>query len=121
MPDKGIVLKRTKSIDYSETPSENGSQADRVSLDKRSQNSEEMQTAFREEVSKLIDFLFIMYFTIKFNHQPSPKSTSEDIVEDPSSVWELHRSGQRVKNNYSDIISQGNLDSRLFIVMLFLL
>lgn len=74
LPDKGIVLKRTKSVDYSETPSENGSQADRVSLDKRSQNSEEMQTAFREEVWEFnctaikysLNFYFIAISEIDF-------------------------------------------------------
>eukprot|EP00095_Tigriopus_kingsejongensis_P006337 maker-scaffold804_size94796-snap-gene-0.17 protein:Tk06337 transcript:maker-scaffold804_size94796-snap-gene-0.17-mRNA-1 annotation:"pdz domain-containing protein 6" len=78
LPEKGIVLRKTRSIDYSSPSSP--TESDEVSLN-RSENSElseELQTAFREDAKDI--------------------SKSD---ENNSSVWELHRSGQRSRKSFS--------------------
>jgi len=74
LPDGGVVLKRTKNLDYSSSSSCSSPAPNAKKLD-----ANEMVTAFRDE-----------------------DVDDESKNEDESSLWELHRSGRRARMNYSN-------------------
>ncbi|TRY75063.1 hypothetical protein TCAL_00628 [Tigriopus californicus] len=84
LPDKGIVLRKTRSVDYSLASSP--TESDELSLNRseNSEQSEELQTEFRED----------------------SKASDPSKSEEGSSVWELHRSGQRSHKNFSGDLPQ---------------
>lgn len=84
----GVILHRTKSLDYSSSSTSAASECSggrgRQNDDRPdSELSEEMQTAFRGDEK---------------DTEQHPEPTEED-----SSLWELHRSGQRSRINFSEV------------------